>query len=382
MASEKDVIDQEIARVAGDNQEYAATLKNHVANAVGYSNYMKQYKGMPAASSPEYLTKMGKGVEPKFAGTPGGNASSANAGINLVEQERGYIESLARKAKAGSGTAKGKSEQARSEMESLLEQIGNKDTISATLQDMVKNPYNQDGTLMTAEQMKASLVEVYKGEGLEGYEGEEGYVSPEKKANDLIDKYIKDSDAFQARYLLSMGLSEAEAEAAMKANRYSSGGMSDREAEIQSAFDPAFAKSVELFGKGNAKAQQELLKVAAGTADIESYDDFANKYPNLPAEAVKPYFKKSAESDVAEMAESSSLTPITEDTETGEKTAQSFSEFVADERTKDLILTLSEGDYNGILTSAELKGLLFQYYEQKKQEAGISNYVAPSGLGY
>ena len=363
-------IDQKIAEIAGDDEEYKSTLKTHLANALGYSNYMKKIEGMPSASSPEYLTKMGKGVEPKFAGTPGGNASSANAGINLVEQERGYNESLARKAKSGSGTAKGKSEQAKYEMESLINGIGNGDTISATFQEMVKNPINQDGTFKTPEQMKAGLAELYV---TEGYRNQEEAM---KAAEEMVNKYIGDQDEFQMRYYLSLGATEAEAESLIKSNRYNSGEMSESEAKLQMMIDPTFAKSADTF-KSNPQAQQELVKISTGNSEIGSYSEFANKFPEVPPEAVKPYFEKSAQDDIFTMAEQAGVSPVTEDPDTGEKIAVSFSEFVADDRAKDLINTLSKGVYNGVLTSAELESILFQYYEQKKQEAGINNWVAP-----
>lgn len=364
-------IDQKIAEIAGDDEEYKTTLKNHLANALGYANFKKQYEGMPKASSPEYLTRMGKGVEPKFKGTPGGNAASANAGINLVDQERSYLESLTAKAKSAADTQVGVAAEAQNNRKLLIEGIGNGDIISATFQKMVENPVNPDGTFMTPEQMKTGLTELYV---TEGYHNQ---AEAEKAAAEMVNKYIQDQEGFQREYYLALGATKAEADSLMKADRYNSGQMSEAEAKLQMMIDPTFAKSVNSFSS-NPQAQQELLKISSGNSEIGSYEEFTRAFPGISPDAAKPYFQKSAQDDVFTLAEQNGVTPISTNPDTGQPEAVSFSEFVANARTKDLITTLTTGVYNGILTTAEMQSILFQYYEAKKRQAGINNWVAPA----
>lgn len=365
--SENIKLDEAIQKYGGEDEKYKNILKKTVRDYLGYSNYVKQMNNIAPATSPDFLKQMGRGVESKFEGTPGGNAAASTAGMNLRNQEMGYLQKLAKGSNVTGKSSASSQEAAKSQLDNILASFeGNENYPDALTKNWIQNPRNDDGTFKTPEEFKQTLTQHLQS-------GEYGAMTPEeatKLAEETVNKYLSADlqENLQNIYYQSLGFTKSEIDNLLLTDRVLKGQISESELELQKQINPTLmARTEELLA--NKGLQNELIKIQSNDSDALPYNELKEKYPNISAETVKPIYERAAMDDVFTVAEEAGLSPISVSEKDGSPTIQTFNSFIESETAKLLVEEL-KNTYAGILVAADIQSYLYKYYKQKKIESG------------
>lgn len=368
-------LEEAINKYGGDDEQYKNTLKKHVRNYLGYSNYVKQMNQMPGIDDPGAKKVMGGGVEDSYLRgniTPAGVRQLTGAGINLRNQEMGYLQQLAKGANSAGKSSATTAEAAKAEFDKISQQLGEAGNYpEALMKDWINNPINDDGTFKTPEQFKETLTQHLTS-------GEYGAMTAEeakKMAEETVNKYlpIDKQEDLQRLYYQSLGATENQIEQAILTERIAKGDVSEAELNFWKTTNPALVQKAETM-KDSPGLQTELMKVQGNADGAKSYSDLARDYAVTP-EVAKPFYEMAflddIQRDLPEIGESlipaEGLEPI------------SFDSFISHPAVVSYRKEL-DAMYRDILTPADMNRLLFQYYLQQTSQ-GATNVNSQGGVG-
>lgn len=348
------LIEDSIKKYAAGDDAYALKLKQGIRDTMGYQNYMSKIgdetartasigniKGLsPAGINARISTRFGMQDE---------NIRTAESNARAIDTAAGSI--------AASQVAAAK--RAKADRENL--QFKPTNWVESEIVNYIKSgAKNEDGSVMTRDQLREKLKNQFIGEG--SGVNEAGGVT-EALIDQRIAEWIPaDYEENASRYkYMAMGYTKAQAEDLKQFDRYTNGEMSAEEKQTFELTNPTWAKKAETM-KENAGITDDLGVVEdPETGEVHmkmSYDELRNKYPNMPEAELKELVKPTAKvSLVDDIKKNLNVSVIPEEVVKGD--VSSYVDFMESEdyKRQEQILKLQ---YGKMFTPAELEQIIFE----------------------
>lgn len=268
-----DQLDEAVSRYGGADEAYKNKLKKEVRESLGYSNYVSQRNA--ASKKPLDLSLMKGNI------TPGGVKELVRGSMDIKNQEVDAYQTMAEKTnQAAESIAVQKladSKRAAKEKENL--QFKPTNWAEAEIVNYMKNPYNQDGSIKTKDQLKEQLMGQLVGEGT-------GMgVTPqaiEQKINEWIPADF-DSNPGEYSYR-AMGYTKEQAKDLVNYNRYANGQMGENEKTAYAMANPTWAnRADELAANKNLLPDigTKIDEITGEEVPKYNYEELVRKYPNV-----------------------------------------------------------------------------------------------------
>jgi hypothetical protein len=274
---------------------------------LGYSNYVSQRNA--TQKKPIDLSLLKGNI------TPGGVKQLVGGAMDVKNQEVETYQTMADKTDAAAAgiaadkLAEMKVARAKADIEAKLlkENLQYKPTnwAESEIVNYMKNPYNQDGTLKTRDQLKEQLLGQMAGEGSDVNTA--GGVTPQLIEQRINEWLPKDFEA-NAKYYqyVSMGYTKAQAKDLQDFDRYSKGQMPAAEKAVYDIANPTWAAKADEIKMSQGLMEDIGMKKDEQTGETVpkygTFEELRQKYPNVQEatlkEMVKPVEQQSLTDDV------------------------------------------------------------------------------------
>jgi hypothetical protein len=286
------IIDDAISKYGGADEAYKNKLKEHIRNAMGYSNYVSASQN--AANKPLDLSMMKGNITPAgVRSLVGGAMDMRNQAADNAAKLAGAIDTTAGSI-ASSQIAAGKAAKNKEGLENGVA-FRPQDPIEQKILGYMQNPKNPDGSIKSLQQFEGELNNEF---------GQAEGITPEEIKAKISQRvpadYIQNQDKYS---LMSQGYSEKQADEYSGALRYDQ--MSAPEKLIFETKNPEMAKHMQALGESKGLIQDVGIETDQKTG--QSYpkytvEELTKKYPNVPEQTIiqmqKPFEQKSMQDDV------------------------------------------------------------------------------------
>jgi hypothetical protein len=359
-------IEEAIKKYSGGDDAYALKLKEHIRNAMGYSNYKAKLQGaVDTTIDTGDVSKMDPATIARNRNAKQGivqdNINSAATVVDKIDSTAG---SLAEAQAARERAAAKEKQNAMGFNNGVVFQP--KDKLDEMILAYQQNPKNPDGSVKSLQQFEAETAEFFSKDsgGIDFNDGRASIpvtkaLDPQEIKNRISERVPKDFIGNEDKYsLMSQGYSEKQAKEFQGALRYDT--MSAPEKLIYQVSNPEMAKKLE-----SGVISKDLIQDIGTTTDPKtgqtvpkySFEQLKEKYPNVSDSDLKtmiaPVEKKSMVDDISQW-----YTPDMKSAVEDMVGNEGYAKWMADDKYKELKAKLNL-EYGGVFTDRDIDQIIY-----------------------